>query len=158
MSTMKNGQILPYCNFSKIIKGPGTSFQSPTLNQKHVRNGSHTAQQYLTKYYFDSTQDVAMPMMTSQILKSVDFTKTQKSRYLEDETFFLQIKKFINFTSRATYFIAKNSFVAEKTFDKDFIKDALSGLRQFSGTESPVKMMKKTFYFTLKALFILKIF
>ena len=31
-------------------------------------------------------------MMTSQILKSVDFTKTQKSRYLENETFFLQIK------------------------------------------------------------------
>ena len=34
-----------------------------------------------------------MLMMTSQILKSVDFTKTQKSRYLENETlFFLQIK------------------------------------------------------------------
>ena len=32
--------------------------------------------------------------MTSNILKSVDFTKTQKSRYLENETlFFLQIKK-----------------------------------------------------------------
>ena len=43
-----------------------------------------------------------MPMMTSQILKSVDFTKTQKSRYLENETFFLQIKRFINHTSRAT--------------------------------------------------------
>ena len=40
--------------------------------------------------------------MTSQILKSVDFTKTQKSRYLENKTFFLQIKKFINYTSRAT--------------------------------------------------------
>ena len=40
-----------------------------------------------------------MPMMTSQILKSVDFTKTQKTRYLENETlFFLQIKKFINYT------------------------------------------------------------
>ena len=36
---------------------------------------------------------VAIPMMMSQILKSVDFTKTQKSRYLENETlFFLQIK------------------------------------------------------------------
>ena len=44
-----------------------------------------------------------MPMMMSQILKSVDFTKTQKSRYVENETFFLQIKKFINYTSRATY-------------------------------------------------------
>ena len=35
-----------------------------------------------------------MPMVTSQILKSVDFTKTQKSRYIENETlFFLQVKK-----------------------------------------------------------------
>ena len=35
---------------------------------------------------------VAMPMMTWQILKSVDFTKTEKSRYLEKETLvFLQI-------------------------------------------------------------------
>ena len=33
-------------------------------------------------------------MMTSQILKSAGFTKTQKSRYLKNETlFFLQIKK-----------------------------------------------------------------
>ena len=30
------------------------------------------------------------------------FTKTQKSRYLENVTFFLQTKKFINYTSRAT--------------------------------------------------------
>ena len=37
-----------------------------------------------------------MPMMKSQILKSVDFIKIQKSRYLENETlFFLQIKKLI---------------------------------------------------------------
>ena len=43
-----------------------------------------------------------MPMMTSQILKSVDFTRTQKSKYLENETFFLQIKKFINYKSGAT--------------------------------------------------------
>ena len=35
-----------------------------------------------------------MPMMTSQILKSVDFAKTQKSGYLQNETLFLlQIKK-----------------------------------------------------------------
>ena len=35
-----------------------------------------------------------MSLMTSQILKSLDFTKTQKSRYLENETLlFLQIKK-----------------------------------------------------------------
>ena len=33
-----------------------------------------------------------MPMMTAQILKSVDFSKTQKSRNLEKGIFFLQIK------------------------------------------------------------------
>ena len=50
-------------------------------------------------------------MLTSQILKSVRITKTQKFRYLESETlFFLQIKKFKG------YFIAKNNFVAEVTF------------------------------------------
>ena len=44
-----------------------------------------------------------MAMMTSQILNSVDFTKTEKSRHLENETlFFLQIKKIINCASRAT--------------------------------------------------------
>ena len=51
-------------------------------------------------------------MMTSQILKSVDFKKIEKFRYLENEIlsryleneilFFLQIKKLINYTSRAT--------------------------------------------------------
>ena len=42
-------------------------------------------------------------MMTSQILKFVDLTKTGKSRYIENKTlFFLQIKQFINYTLRAT--------------------------------------------------------
>ena len=58
-----------------------------------------------------------MPMTTSQILRSVDFIKSQKRRYLEKGTsFFLQIKKFINYTSKAT--LAKSSFVAEVTFKK----------------------------------------
>ena len=36
----------------------------------------------------------AMSMMTSQILKFADFTKTQRSRYLENEALFIvQIKK-----------------------------------------------------------------
>ena len=34
-----------------------------------------------------------MLMMTSKTLNSVDFTKTQKTRYRENETFLLQIKK-----------------------------------------------------------------
>ena len=37
-------------------------------------------------------------------------------------------------------------------------KGALSGLRQFLATESLLKMMKNAFYFTSKALFVLKIF
>ena len=37
------------------------------------------------------------------------------------------------------------------------IKGTLSGLRQFLATESPLKLMKNAFYFTLKALFVLKV-
>ena len=36
-------------------------------------------------------------------------------------------------------------------------KGALSGLIQFLATESPLKMAKNAFYFTSKALFVLKI-
>ena len=38
------------------------------------------------------------------------------------------------------------------------VKGALSVLRQFLANESPLKMIKNTFYFTLKALSVLKIF
>ena len=41
--------------FNKTIKGPGTSFQSPALSQKYEKNILHTADQYLTKFHFDST-------------------------------------------------------------------------------------------------------
>ena len=54
ISTIKNNQILLYCHFNKFVKGPGTSFQSLAVNQKHVRNVCHTAHQYLTKFHFDS--------------------------------------------------------------------------------------------------------
>ena len=54
-------------------------------------------------------------MMTSQNLKFVDFTNTQKSRYLENETlFFLQIKTFIKYTLRAT--------LCQKTFLRQFLR------------------------------------
>ena len=55
-----------------------------------------------------------MPMMTSQILKFVNFRKTQKSRYLKNVTFFLQNEKIRELHIKG-YFIAKNSFVAELT-------------------------------------------
>ena len=38
------------------------------------------------------------------------------------------------------------------------IKGTLSGLRQVLASESCLKGMKKAFYFTLKALFVFKIF
>ena len=37
-------------------------------------------------------------------------------------------------------------------------KSELEGLRQFLATENPLKRMKIDFYFTLKVLFVLKIF
>ena len=49
-----------------------------------------------------------MLMMTSQILKSMDSTKTQKYQYLESETLF--------FYSNKGYFMTENSFVAVVTF------------------------------------------
>ena len=52
-------------------------------------------------------------MLTSQILKFVDFRKTLKSRYFDDETlFFPQIKKI----THQGLLLQKNSFVAEVTF------------------------------------------
>ena len=54
MSTIKNGQILLYVHFNEIIKRLETSFQSPALSQKHVRN---VCRHYLTKFHFDSRQD-----------------------------------------------------------------------------------------------------
>ena len=38
------------------------------------------------------------------------------------------------------------------------VKGALAGLRQFLAIGSPLKMIKNTFYFILKALFVLRIF
>ena len=41
---------------------------------------------------------------------------------------------------------------------KSLVKGTISGLRQFLTTESLLKIMKNTFDFTLKALFVLEIF
>ena len=58
-----------------------------------------------------------MSMMMPQILQFLDITKTQKSKYLENETsFFLQIKK-IHLLHIKGYFMAKYIFVAEVTFN-----------------------------------------
>ena len=39
-----------------------------------------------------------------------------------------------------------------------FVKSTLPSLRRFLTTEGPSKMMKNAFYFTLKTLFVLKMF
>ena len=105
----------PHTVISIIIKWPGFSFQSPALSQKYVRNvfsySTLVFDQipfwwYLgfkrNKHKFNSHY-MARPMMMSKVLNFVNFSKTQKSRYLKNETlFFLQIKKFINYTPRAT--------------------------------------------------------
>ena len=44
------------------------------------------------------------------------------------------------------------------TILKSSIEGALSVLRQFLATETPLKLVKSPFYFTLKALLVLKIF
>ena len=91
MSTIKNDQISLYCHFNKIIKEPGTSFQSSALSQKYVKNVCHTAYWCLTKFRFDSTWDSKEISISVTSLCSndyVDFIKTQKSRYLEYETLF----------------------------------------------------------------------
>ena len=41
---------------------------------------------------------------------------------------------------------------------KNSLKRTLSGLTQFLTTENPLEMIKNAFYYTLKALFVLKIF
>ena len=54
-------------------------------------------------------------MMTPQILKSLNFTKTQKSRYLENENLlFLKIKN--HELHIKGYCIGKNTFILEVTF------------------------------------------
>ena len=42
-------------------------------------------------------------------------------------------------------------------FRNSYLQGPLSGLRQFLTIESPLKMMKNTFYFMLKVLFVLEI-
>ena len=60
VNIIKNGkyQLLKmaiYFHFNKITKEPETSFQSPTLSQKHARNAFRTAQLHLTKFHFNNT-------------------------------------------------------------------------------------------------------
>ena len=61
---------------------------------------------------------VAMPMMTPQIFKSVNFTKTQKSRHFKNKTFFLQKKKKKTLLVHQGLLYAKKCFAAEVIFSR----------------------------------------
>ena len=56
---------------------------------------------------------VAVPMMTPQIFKFVNFTKTRKSRHFKNKTFFLKKKK--------TLFVHKGLLYAKKRFAAEVI-------------------------------------
>ena len=58
-----------------------------------------------------------MPMMTSQIFKSVNFTKTQKSRHFKDKTFFLQKIK----NKKKTLIVHQGLLYAKKRFAAEVI-------------------------------------
>ena len=70
---------------------------------------------------------------------------------------FLPIKVKSNFWDRELS-QWKLTFIFTKFRSKTVLQGLLSGLIQFVTTESPLKMMKNDFYFTWKALFVLKIF
>ena len=57
-----------------------------------------------------------MPMMTPQIFKSVNFTKTQKSRHFKNKTFFLEKKKTLIVHQGLLY--TKKGFAAEVIFSR----------------------------------------
>ena len=108
MLTIKNCQISLHCHFNKIIEEPGTSFQFPVQSQKHLKNVCLTVYWYLTKFLFHSAQDlkeisISGNSTTNNAYDDVtDFTIAQKSRYLENEIFFLQINK-MRITGPRTY-------------------------------------------------------
>ena len=121
MSTIENDQISLYCHFNKIIKGSDSSFQSVALSQEFVLK-------IQKKQHKCNFHDVSMPLMTSQILTSDDFSKTQKSRYLENEMRFSNKK--INSLQIKSYFIPKNNFVVEVVFNY-IRKKSLSWINPF---------------------------
>ena len=159
MSTIKKDQISLYCHFDKIIKGPGTSLQSPALSQKHVRHLPYSTLLFdQVSFWWDlgfkrnkhkcDFHYVTMLVMTSQVLKCMDFTKTQKAKNLKNETFFLRIKEFINYTSSATL-LQKNSFVAEVNF-----KSFLSSLTLFSNLLNIGSLFSDAFLIFTSNLFV----
>ena len=64
-------------------------------------------------------------MMTWQILKFLDLTKTWKSTYPENETIFFSSDKKIHYLHIKGYFMTKSTLVAEVTFKLGSLKETL---------------------------------
>ena len=104
---MKYQHILLLINFTRIIKGLGTSWQSLKLGQKDVGDVYHNLHYPPAKFHFDTSRDsreitkeVACNIhwsAPSGTLELEDLRKTLKSKYRENETLFsLRIKKLVH--------------------------------------------------------------
>ena len=72
--------------------------------------------------------------------------------------FTFDAKDLVSFSFLDAKVTRQNKRFATSFFPKPTVKGALSGLILFFATGSPLKMMKNAFYFTLTALFVVKIF
>ena len=95
MSTIEIDQISLYCYFNKIIKRSETSFQSPALKQKHVRNVCHTAHKYLTKFHSDSTKWLSVRLCTKWLWVRVLLQSLKQERALVKlgKMYFISLQK-----------------------------------------------------------------
>ena len=96
---------------------------------------------------------------------SISFIYSEKSNHPQPPNTPLKKKQKNKQTNKQTKmcltqdsFQRQENLVLQKHSCYKGTKVALSGLRQFLPNESPLKMMKNAFYFTVKALFVLKIF
>ena len=90
-------------------------------------------------------------LITSEQMLTFHFLGEKKSNIL---VFLLNHIIFKNFSCGVNYIWKIRNFCLPEIM---CLQGALSGLRSFLATESPLKIIKNAFYFTSKALFIPKI-
>ena len=114
-----------------------------------------------------STQNITVSNLLNRLeslncctyAETKEYYETFRARDLPQKVKFWKGRKFGSITVSEQYFINWKLLPKSMSlFTKSMLKGALSGLRQVLATESPLKMIKNTFYFISKALFVLKIF
>ena len=83
---------------------------------------------------------------------------TSKRMYQKIVTSKRMYQKRLNWIDLPRHSKVRRPPIFKKANNFAHIKGALSDLKQFLATESPVKMMKNAFYFTSKDPFVLKVF